>query len=59
MTTAFCSWLEAQGWTVQREVQWVDILARRADQTLYAEVKGRTTSPGLDIDSMYGNCYGA
>ncbi len=32
----------------------MDVLARRDGATLYAEAKGRTTSPGLDVDSRYG-----
>lgn len=51
---AFVGWLTDQGWQVQREVAFVDILATRGEQTLYAEAKGRTSSPGLDVDTMYG-----
>lgn len=51
---AFCAWLEAQGWTIQREVDFVDVLAERDGQKIYAEAKGRTTAPGLDIDTLYG-----
>jgi len=52
---AFCSWLEQNGWTnIRREAEFVDIVAERAGQTLYAEAKGRTSSPGLDVDTLYG-----
>jgi hypothetical protein len=51
---AYASWLERSGWTVQREVNFVDIYAERGDERLYAEAKGRTTSPGLDVDTLYG-----
>lgn len=51
---AYVSWLERSGWTVQREVNFVDIYAERGDERLYAEAKGRTTSPGLDVDTLYG-----
>ena len=51
---AFCRWLETEGWQVQREVDWVDVAAERGGQRLYAEVKARTTSPGLDVDTAYG-----
>ena len=52
---AFCGWLESEGWTsIRREVEFVDIVAERDGQTLYAEAKGRTSSPGLDVDTMYG-----
>ena len=51
---AFCDWLTHQGWTVTREVDFVDVLAERAGERLLAEAKGRTASPGLDVDTMYG-----
>jgi hypothetical protein len=47
-------WLEAEGWTVEREVDLVDVTARRGDERLFAEVKGRTTEAGLDVDTLYG-----
>lgn len=52
--SAFCSWLVGQGWTVEREVEHCDVVARRGDETLYAEAKGRTSSIGLDVDTLYG-----
>ena len=51
---AFVAWLQAQEWAVQREVAFCDVVARRDGVTLYAEAKGRTTSPGLDVDTLYG-----
>jgi hypothetical protein len=51
---AYCSWLESEGWSVEREVKFVDVLAKRDGITLYAEAKGRTTDPGLDTDTMFG-----
>lgn len=51
---AFCGWLERDGWSVRREVEFVDVLATRSDERLYAEAKGKTSSPGLDVDTMYG-----
>jgi hypothetical protein len=51
---AFCAWLENQGWATEQEVAYVDVLASRGDKRLYAEAKGRTASPGLDIDTLYG-----
>jgi hypothetical protein len=30
------------------------VVAERDGRTLYAEAKGRTTSPGLDVDTAYG-----
>lgn len=47
---SFCAWLESEGWSVEREISFVDVLARRDCVSLYAEAKGRTTSPGLDVD---------
>lgn len=54
VTEAFGTWLTSHGWTVQFEVDWCDILAEQSGQRLYVEAKGRTTSPGLDIDTAYG-----
>ena len=51
---AFCVWLQSHGWIVQREVAFVDVYAERGGQRLYAEAKGRTSSLGLDLDTLYG-----
>ena len=52
---AFCAWLLARGWSVEREVSFVDVLARHPDgRVLFAEAKGRTSATGLDIDTLYG-----
>lgn len=51
---AFKAYLEAQGWTVQLEVARVDVLAHRDGETLYAEAKGRTMAPSVDVDTLYG-----
>jgi hypothetical protein len=51
---AFCQWLEEQGWSIRREVDFVDVLAEKDGERIYAEAKGRTTAPGLDIDTLYG-----
>ena len=48
------AWLERGNWTVGREVNFVNVYAERGDERLYAEAKGRTTSPGLDVDTLYG-----
>ena len=50
----FCAALERDGWTVTREVEFVDVVARKDGATIYAEAKGRTAAPGLDVDTMYG-----
>jgi hypothetical protein len=51
---AFCAWLRQHGWTVEREVKYTDVVARRGDERLYAEAKGRTAALGLDVDTLYG-----
>jgi len=51
---AFCRWLEASEWEIEREQEFVDVVAKRDGITLYAEAKGRTTDIGLDVDTMYG-----
>src|SRR3954467_10790066 len=52
---AFCRRLEAQGWETQVETEFVDVVAHRGNETIYAEVKGRTKSrPGAGLDTLYG-----
>jgi hypothetical protein len=51
---AFTAALRADGWEVQTEVRFIDVIAERDGQTIYAEAKGTTTSAGLDADTMYG-----
>ena len=52
---AFATYLEAQGWRVEREVEYVDLLATRGNEKLYVEAKGRVgASTGLDVDTMFG-----
>jgi len=50
----FAGWLSSQGWLVRTEVDVVDIVAEKDDHRLYAEVKGATTAPGLDVDTAIG-----
>lgn len=53
--TAFVRFLEADGWTVRRQVGGPDVEATRGNEVLRAEVKGRTgANTGLDLDTMYG-----
>ncbi len=55
MVDAFEAWLLAEGWAVDREVEFVDLRAEHPDgRLLYVEAKGHTTSPGLDVDTLYG-----
>jgi hypothetical protein len=51
---AFCGYLRAQGWMVTTEVAWCDVRAERDGALIYAEAKGRTSAPGLDVDTAYG-----
>jgi hypothetical protein len=51
---AFASWLTAAGWSVRREVDFVDLVAERDGQRLYVEAKGPTAAIGTDVDTMYG-----
>lgn len=54
VTAAFAERLRKDGWTVRLEVAHVDVVAVRGEHRLYAEVKGRTTDAGLDVDTAYG-----
>ncbi|MGW4586372.1 hypothetical protein ACWEKJ_03485 [Amycolatopsis thermoflava] len=51
---AFCVWLTAEGWTVRTEVNHVDVVAERDGDRLYAEAKGKTSAPGLDVNTAIG-----
>jgi hypothetical protein len=54
VVTAYADWLQRNGWTVIRGAGFVDVYAERGPDKLYAEAKGRTTSVGLDVDTLYG-----
>ena len=53
---AFTRWLTADGWTVKTYPadQWLDVYAERGRERLLAEVKGKTSDPGIDADIAYG-----
>ncbi|MGY1985442.1 hypothetical protein ACI792_04385 [Blastococcus sp. SYSU DS0669] len=52
---AFCAYLRADGWDVKTGVKWVDVVARRGEETIYAEVKGRAgPDTGTALDILYG-----
>ncbi|WP_205804625.1 hypothetical protein [Burkholderia sp. Ac-20365] len=51
---AFCVFLERDGWSVQREVKRVDVVAERGEARLFAEAKGRTLGASVDVDTLYG-----
>jgi hypothetical protein len=54
IVAVFEEWLTSQGWSVRREVDFVDLVAERCDHRLYVEAKGRTQAIGLDVDTMFG-----
>jgi len=51
---AFAAHLAREGWSVELEVEFCDVVARRDGETIYAEAKGRTAAIGLDVDTMFG-----
>lgn len=51
---AFCEWLLKTGWTVERESSFIDVVAQRGNECIYAEAKGQTEAIGTDVDTMYG-----
>ena len=51
----FREWLGAQGWETETEAGFVYVVARRGNETIYAEAKGRTKGrPGAGLDALYG-----
>jgi hypothetical protein len=52
VAAAYARWLEPSGWTVAREVEFVDVYAEHGQEKLYAEAKGRTAAIGLDVDTL-------
>ena len=50
----FVAWLEARGWTRTQRVGHADVTMIRDGARLIGEVKGRTSSPGTDVDTMFG-----
>ncbi|RZI53322.1 MAG: hypothetical protein EOP16_03535 [Pseudonocardia sp.] len=54
MARDFAGWLSSQGWMVRTEVDFVDIVAEKDGRRLYAEVKGASTAPSLDVDTAIG-----
>ena len=51
---AFCRFLHEEGWTTAREVGFVDVVAEKDGERIFAEAKGRTAAIGLDVDTMFG-----
>lgn len=54
VVAGFSTWLRSQGWSVETEVDWADVVATRGVERLVAEAKGSTSEPNLDIDTAYG-----
>ncbi|ABG99464.1 conserved hypothetical protein (plasmid) [Rhodococcus jostii RHA1] len=54
MARDFAGWLSSQGWTVLADTDVVDIVAEKAGRRLYAEVKGASAAPDLDVDTAIG-----
>ncbi|TQC42048.1 hypothetical protein EEB14_50990 [Rhodococcus sp. WS4] len=54
MARDFAGWLSSQGWKVRTDTEFVDIVAEKDGRRLYAEVKGASTVPGLDVDTAIG-----
>lgn len=52
---AFADYLLERGWDVQTDAaDYADVRAKRGAGRLVGEVKGTTSSPGLDVDTGYG-----
>ncbi len=55
VVAAFCAYLRTDGWQVDTDVKWVDVVAHRGEQTIYAEAKGRAEADtGGALDILYG-----
>lgn len=54
VVAVFAAWLRANGWHVETEKAFADVDAVRGGERLIAEAKGWTSSPGLDVDTLYG-----
>jgi hypothetical protein len=55
VVAAFEGWLVEQGWRlVADHGTWADVVAERDGRRLVGEAKGYTSSPGLDVDTMFG-----
>jgi hypothetical protein len=51
---AFCAFLHEQGWSTEREVGFIDVVAHKDGRRILAGAKGRTAAVGLDVDTMLG-----
>lgn len=50
----FAAWLSAGNWKVDREVDFIDIVAERDGLRLLADASGGGEAPGVDLDIDYG-----
>ncbi len=51
----FVAFLQREGWSVKRQVDFLDVYAERDGEELRAEVKGLIgSSMNLDVDTMFG-----
>lgn len=46
--------MAAGSWQAQADVEYVDVVAEREGRRLYAEAKGKTAQPGLDVHTAAG-----
>ena len=52
---AFVEYLIERGWIVETDnADHTDVIARRGDELVVGEVKGKTSETGLDVDTAYG-----
>lgn len=52
---AYVAHLRERGWDVSTtNADYTDVVAKRGSERIVAEVKGVTSSPGLDVDTGYG-----
>ena len=49
----YCAELRADDRTVTTEVEFVDMVAHRDGQKIYAKASGHTSSTGTDVDAMH------
>lgn len=52
---AFVDYLDERRWVdIEISPRGIDVVARRGAEVLKAEVKGSTSEPGLDVDTLFG-----
>lgn len=53
---AFCLWLEGQGWAIRREVDFVDVVAEKDGERIYAEAKAEPLLQGSISTPCMASC---